>query len=219
MDKREPSADSPEEISKHMPSAEQQYKDAQEVHELFNRNNRAGAGGTKAGLVGLRPKGLKKASEFIDKYTPGKYQAPARPFSQTLESPKNTASHGEIDKLLRAVCERRFCPDCNRYDRPLEGGAINLTVYTEAHPEMGISKNDAIVSFFCQECCETFRALRNDPASQLKIKTAHGEKALGEIKGVQRLHRVKDNTTTYLRIKWMNNVWGEDSIYVKRPTD
>ena len=58
---------------------------AQYLKEMLNPRARAGAGGTKAGLFGIRPNGLKRASEIVDYFTPGKIHKRPGNFTQEIK--------------------------------------------------------------------------------------------------------------------------------------
>jgi hypothetical protein len=207
-----------EEIEKHLPSKEEAYKTVEEFAELGPTTNRAGARGIKSGLgvPAIRPRGLKKASDFVDKYSPGKLQKPRpKSFSEYIpEAPVNPIKK-ELKEKLRMILPRNFCPDCGRTDRPSEGGAINTNFFTEDTEGLGLKAFDIFISFFCQECLLKITAKSNDPIDQLIIDPSLGA-TNADMKAAQRLIRIKENTHAFIKAKLAS---GDHSIYVTGKRD
>jgi len=208
------SADDLSEIKKHLPSPQEEMKIAQEFEDLFPTTNRAGAKGIRSGLgvPAIRPRGLKAASSFIDKYTPGKYKRPKRQFSEPLpDAPANPVKR-ELKEKLKMMLPRTFCPDCGRTDRPPEGGAVNVNWCTEDTPALGMKAFDCYVSFFCQECLEKVisNQKNQDPADNIVVDHIHGY-TNADMKGAQRLVRIKENTNAYIKARLAS---GDHSIYL-----
>jgi hypothetical protein len=206
-----PRADSWEEIQKHLPSAEEERKIANEMEELYPKTNRSGARtSVSAGSVpAIRPRGLKRTSDFIDKHTPGKLKLPKRAFSTELpEGPEDPAKK-ELKEKLKMILPRSFCPDCGRTDRPHKGGAINPNFCTEDTPHLGLKAFDIYVTFFCQECLEKaiLKQKRTDPADNLIV----GGYTNKEIKDAERMVRIKENTHGYIKARLAA---GDHAIYV-----
>jgi hypothetical protein len=103
------SADNKRKINRFLPKAEKEQKLGEYYQAMLNTTSRAGAGGTKLGLPGIRPSGGKAASKFLDDFIgTGRFQKPPEPFSQKkhfLPSNQNTT------KKPRAIIFDR-CMDC-----------------------------------------------------------------------------------------------------------
>ena len=170
-----------------------------EMETLLSTAARAGAGGTKAGVVGIRPQGLKKANDLVDYFTPGKVTMPDRPFTKAIEEPKD-GKQKQSPFNVAITLPRSFCPDCNRTGRPEEGGAINVNFWTEDRVDLGVKAMDAMLSFFCQECCEKFRADIHDPGKDIQEATIQGIRKLREREQAERLVRCKKNQEDYIHL-------------------
>jgi hypothetical protein len=78
--------------------------------DMFDTTTRAGAGGTKSNLVGLRPRGGKAAAEFLDDYTGvGRFKPEPKPYTEN--KPLEQTRTSEMAKAPRVVLYKR-CMDC-----------------------------------------------------------------------------------------------------------
>ena len=180
-------------------------KEQEELNQLLNTAARAGAGGTRPGLFGIRPMGLKKASDLVDYFTPGKLGKPDRPFSKPVPEPEGKRAATQLDGKIAIVLPRHFCPDCGKKGLPEEGGAINISAWTEDRPDLGIHANEAMISFFCQKCCEKFNADIKDPGKDICEATVHGIRQRRQAEHAERLVRVKRNQEGYIHAMRMAN--------------
>ena len=182
-----------------------------EMENLLSTAARAGAGGTKAGLVGLRPQGLKKANDLVDYFTPGKVKMPDRPFSKPIDDTKDRKPTEDPFSKIAITLPRSFCPDCDRTDRPEEGGAINWNVWMEDRADLGIRAGEGMLSFFCQECCLKFQADIKDPGKDIQEVTVQGVRNRRQREQAERLVRTKKNQEDYIR---MCRTTGRMEIYI-----
>lgn len=189
--------------------------------QMLETSHRAGAGGTKAGSVGLRLNGGKAASDFVDKLTPGKYKQPPRPFERTV-SESDTFKRQETPYNLCMMLPRNFCADCDRTNRPTDpltaGGTINLNVFDQKDRlDLGIKLGtggkmmQAVISFLCQECNMAYRAGINDPGKEIWQADVHGIQSTKTKNNAGRLVRIKANTEAYIKAMRLS---GRDEIYV-----
>jgi hypothetical protein len=171
----------------------------QKMEKLLNTSARAGAGGTKAGLVGLRPNGMKDASEIVDYFTPGKITMPDRPFTKEIED-SPTAKRQESIFRTTIMLPRSYCADCGRTGRPESGGAINANIWTEERIDLGVKPGDGMISFFCQECCDKYKAGITDPGKDIAEVTVQGIRKRRQREQAERLVRCKNNQETYIHL-------------------
>ena len=169
-----------------------------EYEALMSTTARAGAGGTRIGVPGLRPSGLKKANDLIDYFTPGKVKMPDRPFSREIETP---ADHKNQDTPFRPtiMLPRSYCGDCDRKGRPEKGGAINFNVWAAERADLGVKPGDSMISFFCQECVEKYQAGINDPGKDILEASVQGVRQRRQAEGETRAIRCKENQENYIR--------------------
>lgn len=201
------SADDMALVRKYMPK--KGGKKEQELKDMLNTATRAGAGGTKAGLVGIRPQGLKKANEIVDFFTPGKVKMPDRPFEKPLDNPTD-GKRAETPFTLVIMLPRNYCPDCDRSNRPAgdnAGGAVNVSFWSEERVDLGVKAMDSMISFFCQECCLKFQADIKDPGKDIQLATVHGIRQRRQQEQAERLVKVRKNTENYIRAMRMANRW------------
>ena len=170
-----------------------------ELESLLSTSARAGAGGTRVGVPGLRPQGLKKASDLVDYFTPGKVTMPDRPFTKEIQDPKDAKRNQTPFDNVAIILPRSFCPDCGRKGRPEEGGAINWNIWTEDRADLGVRAKDSMISFFCQECCDKFRADIRDPGKDVLEASVQGIRERRQREQAERLVRCKDNQERYIR--------------------
>lgn len=85
---------------------------------------------------------------FSDK---GKYKKQPRPGE--VEVRVNSKQDAKfLTEKLRYQLPRTFCPDCNRVDRPPEGGAINVWTMVDGERDVDLHPGDVVISVWCQEC-------------------------------------------------------------------
>lgn len=146
-----------------LPSEEAEYKKAEFLKDMFTTSSRAGAGGTKVGLPGLRPSGGEKVKKFHDEYTgTGRYKEPDRPFSKGLIEPPRPKLDSTVG-TVRIYIPQNVCFACMRTDRPVgtkekPSGMINGYPYFNDRADLGIKKGEFILSTICQQCVEKHNA-------------------------------------------------------------
>jgi hypothetical protein len=182
-----------------------------EAERLLSTAARAGAGGTRAGLFGIRPNGLKMASDLVDYFTPGKVTMPDRPFTTPIKEPKDNKPKQDPFSKIAIILPRSFCPDCGRRGRPEEGGAVNWNVWMTDRVDLGVKAGEGMMSFFCQECCDKFRADIRDPGKDISEVTVQGIRQRRQVEQAERLVRCKDNQENYIHTM---RTLGRMEIYV-----
>ena len=209
--KRKPSAADLTAIAPHLPSKAAEDKQRAELEQLFSTAARAGAGGTRVGVPGLRPLG-KRGMDFVDAMTP-KRQHKTHAYDQELpvDGPQN-GTRRAVDGRVAISLPRTFCPDCGRTDRPRNGGAINMNVYPQGRPEWRLGPKDIMLSFFCDECYIQQLRSRNDKSNDLYLAQVGGVAQKGNYDAANRLVRIKSNTEAYMRAQM---AVGNDEIFVK----
>ena len=197
----------PKRIAPLLPSLQEEQKKKKELEHLFNKTNRSGAGSTYIpGAPAIRPSG--SLDSFREAITPGKLPKRDPLFSKPLEVPKN-AHNTETGFRLKIMLPRTFCPDCDKTDRPEEGGAVNINIFMEEKHSISVKPGDALISFFCQACCNKFTESQKGVASDLSLVTSSGGIAKKkEIDAAERLVRIKANTEAYIRCKLLTNDTG-----------
>lgn len=179
-----------EQVTSKLPTPEEESKRKEKFTDLFDKTKRSGAQ-SAAGSVAIRPSGLRTASDFLDQMTLGKVKEPERPFSKPLKEP--TFQQQATKERIRMILPRNFCPDCDRTDRPLTGGAINPNVFLEDRPHIRLKANQIFISFLCQECLEAQFAIV-DPKGHIKELDEEGKK-----KQAERPVRIKENTEAFIK--------------------
>ena len=105
------SADSIEARQAMLPSEQETFKLASRLQPMFDTTSRAGAGGTRIGVPGIRPHGGKAASRFLDDYTGTGRIAPEKKMFQENEPIKQTK---KVDTPQVSVALYKQCPDCHK---------------------------------------------------------------------------------------------------------
>jgi hypothetical protein len=199
-----------DEINKHLPTPQQESQIAEELSELYSATNRAGAKGIKAGLgvPAVRPRGLKRASQFIDKYTPKRLSTPKSKLNAPLEQdePANSSLR-QLPEKVKIRLPRSFCADCGRTDRPHKGGAFNIVPYYQPQPGLGLDVGDLSIDYFCEEC--RLKAVTRDPLDDMVVDPTNGA-TLGDMRNFERLERIKKNRHEYIAARRTS---GDMSIY------
>lgn len=103
------SADSENSLKGMLPSDKEQFEYAEKITPMFSTVSRAGAGGTRANLVGLRPNGGKEASTFLDKYTgTGRMEKKKAMFEENKAVEQTKRVEGPQASVVLYDC----CQDC-----------------------------------------------------------------------------------------------------------
>jgi hypothetical protein len=156
------SATDPVEIQRRLPTAEEEYKRAEGLTEMFDTTRRAGAGGTKAGSVGLRPSGGQAANAFLDNYTgTGRHKPRKTVGEEPIHLETLSSKVPEKRRQLQVppptvILPPNFCPDCDKTDIVADRLAIDVTMLgpgqQDACSSLGILPFDIIVCCFCRPC-------------------------------------------------------------------
>lgn len=150
--------------------------------------------------------------DLIDKYTPGKYKQPERPFSRPLPEEPGIDYKRDVREKLKMMLPRNFCPDCGQTDRPHTGGAINVNFCDQDSPDLGLKAFEIYITIFCQDCVENaVLAQKNkDDGSKIIVDAATGL-TLKDKLAMERSVRIKNNTHEFIKAKLAA---GDHSIYV-----
>lgn len=203
-----PAADSPETIATMQQKLARPTSDQLQLKRWLDKTSRSGAYSRLGGL-GIRPHG--DITDDLDRFLNTKAPRPPRPLTDPIEVPDNGRRDSPFQ--LRMRLPRNFCPDCGRTDRPPVGGAMNLLVAPVEWPHLRLRQGDAVINFFCQECCERFKAQQSDPAGDLILVGAGQEARNRELESAIRSQRITENTNAYIIGRLMAD---DDSIWVRK---
>ena len=103
------SADHAHNIKQILPPMQEEMKKREQLTAMFNTTSRAGAGGTKVGVPGIRPSGGKAASQFLEDFVgTGRIKKEPKPFHEnTVFAPTRQA-----DTKRPSVVLYEKCMDC-----------------------------------------------------------------------------------------------------------
>lgn len=156
------SADAQKNIEKWLPDPEKEYKTAEELTLMFDTSRRAGAGGTRSNVVGIRPHGGRAASAFLEQYTEtGKFKKQAEPFE---EKQKFEGSKKGKDVKGPSVVLYKLCMDCmqpvNRDEcvpqmLPLPPGNLMNEIEKQRWYNVGIHPGDILCWLYCLKCMKS----------------------------------------------------------------
>jgi hypothetical protein len=139
-----------DDVEKFLPSVEQQARHADDVGRMLNTATRAGAGGTKAGLVGLRPSGGIAASKFIeDNVGTGRIPKDPNPAETNTAVPEESKQYRADTKPVSVALYDR-CMDCMK-PVPKDDVWANLTMVPDFS---GVLSSPQVPEFVKQECKE-----------------------------------------------------------------
>jgi hypothetical protein len=185
-------------INRMLPSKEIEAKKADELSRVFNTTTRAGAGGTKAGLVGLRPSGGKAASAFLENYTGlGRFKPQAAPYSEPLNI-KETRN----DNVKKpSVVLYKLCMDCMQ---PVSKDACvpNMTIIpppqlcapseTAKWQSVQLKTGDILCYLFCVSCVKDAQAQAKRPEKQIRVVVQGQETTIAALEQKKRGERISD---------------------------
>lgn len=113
------------------------------------------AGDTKVGLPLLITDGKKRWEKFHYDYTTlGKYKPKPKAGTYPLKL-KSPNAYPALEKKFKYHLPRNFCPCCDRTDRPTgpeAGGAPNMMTVTDPLPGTGLTPDDIMIGYKCQDC-------------------------------------------------------------------
>ena len=141
-----------------LPSAAEHYQNVESLSKMLDTTSRAGAGGTKAGVVGIRPAGGKAASNFLERFTgTGRIKKEFDPLENPIpikEGPKR-----EVQKPSAVLYER--CMDCRKRVRK-DYAAPNLVMIPPPQhindimrakwAAVGLRPGEIVCYVFCVPC-------------------------------------------------------------------
>lgn len=181
---------------KHLPGLAEEHKEQEKWIAALSHVSRAGAGGTKPGLVGIRPNGM-EGTRKLESFLPT-HKKPKRQFEEKVAAPKEQPFTFGKHSKPRVILPETFCVDCGRQDRP-PGGCINASHFDQNMPELGIKQNEILISFFCQECLIQQRADFTDIGSEVLVPVGNVMMSKKEHDRYLKLIRIKENTFNYIR--------------------
>jgi hypothetical protein len=199
------SADSAAMLEHFLPSKEEEFKNAEKLTTVFDTSSRAGAGGTKAGVVGIRPNGGKAASEFLEMYTGiGRFKPQAVPFTEKI----NICDKGNDNARKPSVVFYKSCMDCmkplNRDDCVPNMNIIPpLQIATQAEIEkwrsVGLKPGMVVCYCFCTPCIKEAVAIQKDPYKQMPLIVGGVETTLAKMEMQKRASRISDQVIAEIK--------------------
>lgn len=195
-----------DQIAKHLPPAEQQAREADYLERMFDHTTRAGAGGTKAGLVGLRPSGSTAA--FHERYT-GSGRLPKPPEEKGITFGR-TEKRNDSAKPHKIELPMTFCLDCGA-DCGNPAG-IDFGWFDQNTSEaMGIKAGELVVGFIGFGC---FTRRKNKEKEQKLYYVKNGQETDSFKEWLdKRRERMLKHTIEYVAAqRAANNDW----IYVDK---
>lgn len=200
------SADSTAMIERMINPADE-FKKAEDLTAMLDTSKRAGAGGTKAGLVGIRPNGGKAASQFLEDFTgTGRMKKQAAPFEEKM---KFDGDKVKRDVKKPSVVLFKHCMDCMfevRQDEaipqmmPLPPGGIMNEIERAKWESVGIRPGEILCWLYCVPCMKAAmkEAQRLNSIGLTLIQNGQpvtaGQRFLNE-----RGKRISENVITYIR--------------------
>lgn len=152
------SADNTDKLQGMLPGAEQQFKLAENLASMINTASRAGAGGTRVGVPGIRPNGGKAAASFLDDFaTPGKMKKQAGAYEEKVQFKESK----RLDVKKPSVVIHNKCMDCMgplNLDEVVPSMVIipppmALNPITRAKWQgVGLQSGDIVCYCFCLQC-------------------------------------------------------------------
>lgn len=143
-----------------LPSAEQHHQMASDFSEMLDTTKRAGAGGTKSNVVGIRPNGGKRASTFLEQFTgTGRMPKEKKLFEENVKLKEGK----RLECPQLACCLYVQCVDCfKRVDRnacvpaivPIPPGHLINPITREKWEQVGLRPGDVIGYLFCLRCAK-----------------------------------------------------------------
>lgn len=200
------SADSQDSIAGMLPSKKEQFELAEKLTPMFQTTSRAGAGGTRANLVGLRPNGGKEASAFLDKYTgTGRMEKKKAMFSENQAVTENKRVDGPGPSVVIYDC----CQDCLQPVRK-DDCIPNMIVLPppdkfnpiafEKWRALDLKPGDILCYLFCGPCVrETMKECQRLNASGLTYVINGYSVTAQERYLKERAQRVSDNVQNRLK--------------------
>lgn len=155
----------PSRIGAHLPSNEQEYKEAEHQYNVCDDTRRRGAGEIKGGGVVLRPGGMSAYREFHDLYTREEEKKPARKAINLHEAAKTAIYKGPKTRVI--AFDDRFCILCLGPVKPNRTGCdggnkffpdcgccsmIDITMLQHGIESAGLIQGDTIRSVICPQC-------------------------------------------------------------------
>jgi hypothetical protein len=158
------SADSAQVLESMLPSPEVEFKTAESLAVMFDTTKRAGAGGTKAGVVGIRPHGGKAASNFLEEFTGSGRMAPKKGAfdenvkikdGKNLNCPQaSVVIYKECMDCMKPVC-RDACVPCVV---PIPPDQAMNEITKAKWQAVNIRPGDVLCYLFCLKCAKDAHA-------------------------------------------------------------
>ncbi len=152
-------------IGSHLPSNEEEYKNAEHHYNICDDTKRRGAGEIKGGGVVLRPSGMAAHREFHDLYTREEEKKPTRKGISLHEAAKTANYTGP--KMRAIAFDERFCILCMGEVKPNRAGCdggnkffpdctccsmVDITMLQHGIDSAGLVAGDVIRSIICPQC-------------------------------------------------------------------
>jgi hypothetical protein len=193
------SADSKVKIDRFLPDKKAEAKKLNELEKVFNTTTRAGAGGTRLGVPGIRPSGGQAASRFLEEFTgTGRFTPEAQPFTQNTKL--EATSHNPHAKKP-AVVLYKLCQDCMQ---PVtkDDAVPNLTIIpppelcapmvTAKWQSVRLKPGDILAYLFCGQCIRDAQAISQAPEKQIRVIHNGQESTIAKMQLAERANRISD---------------------------
>jgi hypothetical protein len=204
-------------IERILPSKKEEAKKTNELATMLNTATRAGAGGTRVGLPGIRPHGGKAASAFLENFTGvGRFKPQPAPFTEPLQIKEKRNENARSP----AVVLYKLCMDCMQ---PVSRDDCipNMTIVpppemcapavTEKWKSVGLRAHDILCYIFHTSCVQEAQKQSKEPSKQLRVISFGQETTLAALEMKQRGERIADQV--YALIKAERNNPDSDIFY------
>lgn len=186
----------PDRVKANLPSEAEMARQAEAASEICDDVKRRGAGGTKAGLVGIRPSGAKAYETFHEQFTSGKKQ---KPEEKKLIDLHNSKSKYKGPRVKVVALPETFCILCFKKDvAPPSQFCTSktcsccpmLNFQPILEPIANLVPGDIVRMVFCGNCKAE---AKRDSKSEIQVMHEGQLVPLGVLKGFDRYKRVLAN--------------------------
>jgi hypothetical protein len=188
----------PRRMRANLPTEKVQFEQASKIATLADDTKRRGAGGTKSGLVGIRPSGSKAFEEFHETFTEtGKRPVTQRGLVQ-FHGPVGEADYrGPKFKVI--AFPETFCILCTRRDVKPGEGMLNIHPVLAPWPQIGLVPGDVIRCVFCKNCTKKIKKQQRSPITMVIDGQQVNASAL---KAAKRFQKMSENIEAFLIAAW-----------------
>ncbi len=209
----------PRRIGAALPSTEHEYKVAEKMSDLCDDTKRRGAGGVKAGLVGILPAGRSAFADFHETFT--RETEKKAPESKLIDPRKGGVYKGPTFKTISFP--ETFCILCMRKDvGPSKAGCIkkncfccpmlDITPLQESIDKLGLLPGDVIRSTICPQCKIEIMTEMKDGGSGLTMVSGDITEPLHLMKSRQRYKWLKTNVRHVLESSRLSVIEGHSGM-------